>query len=109
MSDHKAELIEELRSSCKELESQLEAKKEEVQEVLSIAYKDREFMHKKIEALQELTDHINKVWADTYPDAVDATTMLALKNRVKNLAEDRACWVFNAKVLQNKLNAMENK
>ena len=64
---------------------------------------------KEIAELKELTDHINKVWADTYPDAVDATTMLALKNRIKNLAEDRACWVFNAKVLQNKLNAMEGK
>ena len=57
--------------------------------------------------LRELTDHINAVWNDTYPDAVDAITMLALKNRIKNLAEDRACWVFNARVLQNKLNAME--
>ena len=57
----------------------------------------------------ELTDNINKVWADTYTDAVPADTMLALKNRVKNLAEDRACWVFNARVLQNKLNAMETK
>ena len=61
------------------------------------------------EELQELTQHINKVWEDIYPGAVDATTMLALKNRIKNLAEDRACWVFNARVLQNKLNAMETK
>ena len=59
------------------------------------------------EELQELTDHINKVWEDTYPDAVPADTMIALKNRVKNLSEDRACWLFNAKVLQNKLNAIE--
>ena len=59
--------------------------------------------------LKELTDHINKVWADTYPDAVPADTMLALKNRIKNLAEDRACWVFNARVLQNKLNSLEIK
>ena len=57
----------------------------------------------------ELADHINKVWADTYPGAVDATTMIALKNRVKNLAEDRNCWVFNAKVLQNKLVALDKK
>ena len=61
------------------------------------------------EELQELTDHINKVWADTYPDAVPADTMIALKNRIKNLAEDRACWVFNARVLQNKLNSLEIK
>ena len=63
--------------------------------------------HRIERELQELTDHINKVWADTYPDAVPADTIFALKMRVKNLAEDRACWVFNARVLQNKLNAME--
>ena len=61
------------------------------------------------EYFKELKDHINKVWADTYPDAVPADTMLALKNRIKNLAEDRACWVFNARVLQNKLNSLEIK
>jgi len=59
--------------------------------------------------LKELTDHINKVWADTYPGAVPAETIFALKMRVKNLAEDRACWVFNAKVLNNKLIALEGK
>jgi len=59
--------------------------------------------------LQELKDHINKVWADTYPGAVDATTMLALKNRVLNLAEDRNCWLFNARVANNKLNELEAK
>jgi len=57
----------------------------------------------------ELKDHINKVWADTYPGAVPADSILALKCRVTNLAEDRNCWVFNAKVLNNKLIALEGK
>lgn len=57
--------------------------------------------------LQELTDHINRVWADTYEGAESVSTMFALKARVTNLAEDRNCWLFNAKVANNKLNELE--
>lgn len=57
--------------------------------------------------LQELTDHINKVWADTYSGAEPVSTMFALKNRITSLAEDRNCWLFNAKVANNKLNELE--
>lgn len=56
---------------------------------------------------KELTDHINKVWADTYAGAEPVSTLFALKARVTNLAEDRNCWLFNAKVANNKLNELE--
>jgi hypothetical protein len=59
--------------------------------------------------LTELANHINKVWADTYQGAVPATSLDALKNRVTNLAEDRNCWLFNARVANNKLNELEGK
>lgn len=57
--------------------------------------------------LDKLKATINAVWADTYPGSVDTQDMSALQCRVKNLAEDRNCWVFNAKVANNKLNELE--
>ena len=53
---------------------------------------------------ETLKNCINETWLDTYPGAVPADTLVALTNRVKNLAADRNCWLFNAKVLNNKLN-----
>ena len=74
-------------------------------------YIDRleEYLDEERQELKELTDHINKVWEDTYPGAVPADSILALKCRITNLAEDRNCWVFNTKVLNNKLIALEGK
>ena len=57
---------------------------------------------------QKLTDTINEVWQAAY-GGEPVTDLLALQTRVKNLAADRDCWLFNARVLQKAFNELEAK
>lgn len=57
--------------------------------------------------LTKLRDAINETWAALYPGAEPVTDVFALTMRVRNIAEDRNCWAFNARVLQKQLNEME--
>lgn len=53
-----------------------------------------------------LRDTINEVWEAAYPGSAKVDDLLALKMRVQQLAEDRANWVFNARVLQKQVNEL---
>ena len=49
--------------------------------------------------LKVLTDAVNQAWAKLY-QGEPVSDIHALKSRVLNIAADRDCWVFNAKVLE---------
>ena len=58
---------------------------------------------------EAIIDKINQVWKDAYGDeAVYKTDDHALCARVKSLADDRACWLSNARVLQKELNKLNS-
>lgn len=59
------------------------------------------------EQLAQLTAAINAEWARLYPGAEPVSELFALVNRVKNIGADRDAWIFNARVLQKKINEME--
>lgn len=51
---------------------------------------------------------LNEVWRDAYEtDAAMAFDDFRCCARIKSLADDRKCWMSNAKVLQKKLNELE--
>ena len=54
---------------------------------------------------------LNKCWKEAYTDATDADYDDDFRccARIKSLADDRKCWLSNAKVLQKELNKLENK
>lgn len=58
------------------------------------------------EEFEELKQVINDVWFALY-EGEPVNDLFALKMRVKNIAEDRNNWLFNAKVLQKQVNEME--
>ena len=58
--------------------------------------------------LQKLTAVINEVWQAAY-GGEPVTDLFALQMRVKNIAEDRDCWVFNYKVLHKAYNEFEKE
>lgn len=49
--------------------------------------------------LKRLTAAINKAWIDRY-GGEEATTIAALENRINKIAEDRDCWLANAKATE---------
>ena len=56
---------------------------------------------------EAIIDKINKVWKDLYGDeAVYKTDDHALCARIQSLADDRECWLGNAKVLQKELDKL---
>ncbi len=58
---------------------------------------------------EAIIDKINKVWKDLYGDeAVYKTDDHALCARIQSLADDRACWLGNAKVLQKELDKLSS-
>ena len=51
---------------------------------------------------------LNEVWREAYEtDAAIAFDDFRCCARIKSLADDRKCWMSNAKVLQKKLNELE--
>ena len=53
---------------------------------------------------------LNEVWRDAYEtDAAMAFDDFRCCARIKSLADDRKCWMSNAKVLQKELNKLEGK
>lgn len=58
---------------------------------------------------KQIVDTLNKVWKEAYPDATDADYDDDFRNcaRIKSLADDRKCWLSNAKVLQKELNKLQ--
>lgn len=58
--------------------------------------------------MEELKATINSCWEKAYPGSVPVEDITALCMRVKNLTEDRANWLFNARVLQKQVNEMES-
>jgi len=57
---------------------------------------------------QTLTKAINDAWIKCYGgEPVD--DVFALSMRIKNIADDRDCCAFNARVLQKAYNEMEGK
>lgn len=53
---------------------------------------------------------LNEVWRDAYePDAAMAFDDFRCCARIKSLADDRKCWMSNAKALQKELNKLEGK
>lgn len=53
---------------------------------------------------------LNEVWRDAYEtDAALAFDDFRCCARIKSLADDRKCWMSNAKVLQKELNKLEGK
>lgn len=60
------------------------------------------------ENYQTLAKAINDAWIKCYGgEPVD--DMFALTMRVKNIADDRECWAFNARVLQKAFNELVAK
>jgi hypothetical protein len=57
---------------------------------------------------QKLTDTINEVWQAAY-GGEPVTDLLALQTRIRGLADDRNCWLFNYKVLHKAYNEMDAK
>jgi len=49
--------------------------------------------------LERITSAINSIWVARY-GGEEVTDIDALENRVNKLAEDRDCWLFNAKANQ---------
>lgn len=61
------------------------------------------------EQLAKLTATINEVWAALYPGAEPVSELVALTNRIRNIAEDRNAWAFNARLLQKQVNDYEGE
>lgn len=59
--------------------------------------------------MKELKTTINEAWEKAYPGSVPVEDVHALCMRVRNLAEDRANWLFNARALQKQVNEMESQ
>lgn len=56
-----------------------------------------------------LKNVVNEVWEALYPGSLPIDDLRALEMRIRNIAEDRNGWLFNAKVLQKQVNEMETR
>ena len=54
-----------------------------------------------------ITDAINQAWIAAYPDCREVTDEKALIKRVLSLADDRKCWLDNARANQKENNRLE--
>ena len=56
-----------------------------------------------------LAETINKAWIAAYPESSPVTEDAALRLRVRQLAEDRKCWMGNAKENNRELVRIDKK